>query len=113
LTPIDTATGMPGKPIKVGGDPRFVQITPDGKNAIVTSHLKLSYATTISLASKTVIAKTEIAGSAEHFILAPGGKIAYVVSLDPGAITVLNTATGKTMRTYHVQGAPPYIALVP
>jgi DNA-binding beta-propeller fold protein YncE len=35
VTPITLATGTPGKPIKVGGSPGQIVITPDGKTAYV------------------------------------------------------------------------------
>jgi YVTN family beta-propeller protein len=37
VTPISTATGTAGKPIKVGLFPDAIAITPDGKTAYVAS----------------------------------------------------------------------------
>ena len=37
MTPVATATNTPGKPIKVGGNPAALAITPDGRTAYVVS----------------------------------------------------------------------------
>jgi YVTN family beta-propeller protein len=37
VTPINTATNMPGKAIKVGAGPSAIAITPNGKTAYVTN----------------------------------------------------------------------------
>ena len=37
VTPIRTATNRAGQPIRVGGGPSSIAITPDGKTAYVTS----------------------------------------------------------------------------
>ena len=37
MTPINTATGKPGKAIKVGGGRHAIAITPDGKTAYVAN----------------------------------------------------------------------------
>ena len=38
VTPINTATNEAGHPIRVGGDPQAIAITPDGKTAYVVNH---------------------------------------------------------------------------
>jgi YVTN family beta-propeller protein len=38
VTPIQTATGTAGQPIKVGESPVFIAITPDGKTAYVANY---------------------------------------------------------------------------
>ena len=38
MTPIATATNTARKPIKVGGDPDAIAITPDGKTAYVANY---------------------------------------------------------------------------
>ena len=37
MTPIDVATSMPGKPIRVGRLPVAIAITPDGKTAYIVN----------------------------------------------------------------------------
>jgi YVTN family beta-propeller protein len=37
VTPVNTATNRPGKPIKVGADPQGIAVTPDGKTVYVTN----------------------------------------------------------------------------
>ena len=39
MTPIATATNTPGKPIKVGGNPAALAITPDGRTVYAASFL--------------------------------------------------------------------------
>ena len=38
MTPIDIATKAPGAVIPVGGNPRGIAITPDGKTAYVANN---------------------------------------------------------------------------
>jgi hyaluronoglucosaminidase len=117
LTPIDTATGATGKPIALGLSPRFVLITPDGKYAYVSGHSAVSghsvtsLITAVLLKTGTPLAPIKIRGHAEHFVLAPGGKTAYLVSLDPGTVTPVSTVTAKAGRPISVQGSPSYIAI--
>jgi len=39
VTPINLATGKPGRPIKVGKDPAAITITPNGRTAYVSNGL--------------------------------------------------------------------------
>ena len=57
MTPISTATGKPGKPIKVGGGASTMAITPNGKSAAVT-------APAASAAAKAAAAPGAAAGAA-------------------------------------------------
>jgi hypothetical protein len=57
--------------------------------------------------------RIRVEGSAEHFVLAPDGRTAYVVSLHPGTVTPIITATAKAGQPISLQGAPAYIAITP
>ena len=66
MTPIETATGSAGKPIKTGRFPFAIAITPDGKTTYVVN--QFSMVTPITIATNT--SGTPIkAGARPHAIL--------------------------------------------
>jgi YVTN family beta-propeller protein len=98
LTPIDTATNTPGRPINVGMDPGQVVMSPDGSTVYVISVMSQTI-TPISTA-------TNKAGPAIHITvtdgatmgLTPDGKTLYVTGTT-GTVTAYSAVTGKAIRT--------------
>jgi len=98
VTPVNTATGTPGKPIRVGLG-RFgvsvpqIAITPNGKTAYVTTNT--GAVTPITTATNTVGAAAYVNGGPRSWggaiAITPDGKTAYVTTLS--GVTPITTAT--------------------
>ena len=109
VTPVNTATGTPGKPIRVGLG-RFgvsvpqIAITPNGKTAYVTG--PFGWVTPISTATNTPGKPIHVAGGHIRAIaITPNGKTAYVTT-NTGAVTPITTATNTVGAAAYVNGGP-------
>ncbi len=89
VTPIRAAANKAGKAITVGGLPRYMAITPNGKTAYVSSG---STVTAIRTATNTTLKAISV-GNAGDIAITPNGKTAYVVN--GSTVTPINTATNK------------------
>jgi len=113
VTPINTATGTPGKQIHVGRGfltgPGWIAITPDGKTVYVTGP---GTVTPINTATGTPgtpihIGRTLFFGNgmfSENIAITPDGKIVYVLD-QAGRVTPISTATNTPGRPIHVGGS--------
>jgi len=83
VTPINTMTNRPGKPIKVGDSPLAVAITPGGKTAYVANS---GSGTVIPIATATNTPGKPIkSGNSPAWIaITPNGKTAYVANQGAG-----------------------------
>ena len=113
VTPITTATNMPGTPITVGSGPWTlydvgqIAITPDGKTAYVTTGTSV---TPISTATNTPgkpihLGKVNIPGGGGpggQIVITPDGKTAYVTT--GSGVTPISTATNTPGKPIHVVG---------
>ena len=118
VTPINTATGTPGKQIHVGRGfltgPGWIAITPDGKTVYVTGP---GTVTPINTATGTPGTPIHIGRCSPlcddgHIAITPDGKTAYV--LTGSSVTPINTATNTPGKPIHVAGAPAQlIAITP
>jgi YVTN family beta-propeller protein len=88
VTPIDLATGTPGKPILVGGSPSGIAITPDGATAYVTSPDN-NTVVPINLATGTPGKPIPAGDDPQAIAINPQGTAAYVVNMNGGNVTVL------------------------
>ena len=121
VTPVSTATGTPGKPIYIDGNPfhypDFIAITPDGKTAYVTQQASGTI-TPISTATGTPgkpihVGATGFLGPVQ-IAITPDGKTAYVTTRS-GTVTPINTATNIPGKPIPVvgHGGPVWIAFTP
>lgn len=126
LTPIDLATGKPGRPIAAGDGPAGIAITPDGKTAYVTDAGVSSLADTltpIDLATGKPEAPITVGEGPEGIAITPDGATAYVAdsgAIIPGqsgaighSVTPVDLATGKALAPITVGNAPEAVALSP
>jgi DNA-binding beta-propeller fold protein YncE len=115
VTPISTATGTPGKPIPVGGSPRFgdphrgnpvgqIAITPDGKTAYVAFGSDVTPINTATgTPGKTIHVGGQLNGALDTQIaITPDGKTAYLIT--GSGVTPISTATNTPGKTIHVGG---------
>ena len=103
VTPISTATNMPGKPINAGESPGAIAITPDGKTAYVLSQRGVvPISTATNEPGKPVNAGKDLTGIA----ITPNGKTAYVVSTFSATVTPIRTATNTALKAIKI-GKPP------
>jgi len=114
VIPISTATNTAGLPIKVGGGPDAIAITPDGKTAYVLDYYR-NHVTPIRTATNTALPPITVAAShPTHIAITPDGKTAYVVSPGvAGTVTPIRTATNTALRAINVGSRPGAIAITP
>jgi YVTN family beta-propeller protein len=89
VTPIDTATGKPGKAIKVGNASAAIAITPDGKTAYVVSTLS-DTVTPIQTATNKALKPIKV-GNSGPTAITPNGKTAYVADAFSDNVTPTRT----------------------
>ena len=103
VTPINTATNEPGRPINVGQSPGAIAITPDGKTAYVLSQRGVvPVSTATDKPGKPINAGKDLTGIA----ITPDGKTAYVVSTLSAAVTPIRIATDTALKAIKI-GIPP------
>jgi DNA-binding beta-propeller fold protein YncE len=130
VTPINTATNKPGKPIHVGFSPDAfhgqIVITPDGKTAYVTTTTvngcgpqaqQCTYTVTpISTATNMPGKPIHVGSGPAYFtggiVITPDGKTAYIAT--GSGVTPISTATGTPGKPIHVgSSSTPAIAITP
>jgi DNA-binding beta-propeller fold protein YncE len=104
VTPVNTVTNTPGKPIKVGNSPGSMAITPDGRTVYVSSSLGI-----VPINTATNKAGKALKGLTGPIAITPDGKTAYV-SGSRGIVPV-NTASNTAGKPIKVAGRP--IAITP
>jgi DNA-binding beta-propeller fold protein YncE len=131
VTPVNTATGTPGKPIRVAGlavrvsqlDGDEIVFTPDGKTAYVTTESGTPHdvrghytatVTPISTATGTPGKPIHIPGRnffdrSALIAITPDGKTAYVSYPLSPTITPINTATNTPGKPINIPGQNPYV----
>ena len=96
VTPIDTASGTAGKPIRVGTsdaggcEADAIAITPDGKTAYVTNY---TAGTVTAIAAGTAGPPIPVGKAPSYIAITPDGKTAYVSNAGSGTVTPIRVAT--------------------
>jgi DNA-binding beta-propeller fold protein YncE len=117
LTPIPSATNVPGKPISVGavGGPQAMAITPDGKTIYLGwPNAVLPVSTVTDTAGKPV----QLGQMPSQILITPNGKTAYVLTLSAGPSEIIPIATatnspGKAIKVGLTVGGPYQMAITP
>jgi DNA-binding beta-propeller fold protein YncE len=91
LYPVDTATGVIGKVIKVASDPSGIAVTPNGRDLYVLGTKEITPVVTAPFA-----AAAPVKISSPGMAIAPNSKTAYF--LDPDNLAVLPLATASNTR---------------
>jgi YVTN family beta-propeller protein len=91
VTPIPTATNVPGPPIAIGVNVADIAISPDGATAYVTG-FSPDDVTPIHVATNTAGTPIAVSGGADGISFAPDGKTLYVASFT-STVTPIDTAT--------------------
>ena len=127
LVPVSTATGTPGKAIRVPAEPGMVvrariAITPDGRTVYVTTSAGRTIAAVSTVTGrviKLIRIGTKRHGSADSIAVTPDGGTVYVADTGDGTIVPISTATNRAGRSIsigkpdgHGEG-PSYIAIGP
>src|ERR1019366_9235550 len=119
VTPIRTATGMAGKPIKVGQNPEVIAITPNGRTAYVVSPGP-GTVTPIFTATNTADKPIKVGSfpwdkpikgglTPRAIAITPNGRTAYVVSEFPGTVTPIFTATNTADKPIKIPYSSSYV----
>jgi YVTN family beta-propeller protein len=77
VTPISTATGKAGRPIRVGGGPGSLAVSPDGRAGYVVG---AGSVTVIRTATNTASKPVPVNGTLSDVVFAPNGKTAYIAA---------------------------------
>jgi len=114
VTPITVATNRPGRPIKVGGAPTFIAVTPDGRTLYVAD-LDLGTVTPITVATKTPGKPIKVDGAPVGIAVMSDGKTLYVSDgrRGQGTVTPITVATNTPGKPIKVGGAAGFIAITP
>jgi DNA-binding beta-propeller fold protein YncE len=113
LTPISTATGKPGRAIKVPllYNPGTMAITPDGKTLYVVSPTGAVRPVSTATGKVGRAIRLPAGVQATQIAIAPNGKTAW--TLDAHSVTPISTATNKAGRPIKVGSGPIAIAFTP
>jgi YVTN family beta-propeller protein len=120
VTPIDLATNALGKPIRVGGSPDAIAITPDGKTAYV-GNSSSGTVMPIDLATNALGKPIRVFGrNPDAVMILMGRKTAYIVDGTMGTVTPVDLATntpGRPLKVWHPPSGglngPEWIAIMP
>jgi YVTN family beta-propeller protein len=113
VTPIDTATNKPGKPIKVGSFPDAIAITPNGGTVYVANGGD-GTVTPIDTANGRSGTPIKVGDMPDAIAVTPDGATAYVANAYDGDIVPVNTATNTVGRPIKLgDGVPDAIAITP
>jgi YVTN family beta-propeller protein len=119
LTPISTATNIPGRPIPLGPDlaqPQVMAMTPDGKTIYVAEGLNT--VTPVSTVTNTAGKPIPVGLQPTQILFTPDGKTAYVLTASQTpTLTPIATATNTPGKTIKVErpgpGGPQMMAITP
>jgi YVTN family beta-propeller protein len=111
VTPINTKTGLAGPPIKVGGVPFKVAVTPNGETAYVAD-ISRNVVTPISTATNKAGKPIKVGDGPFTLVITPNGKEVYTANDDSNTVTEISTATNKAAKPIPV-GAYPVLIAVP
>lgn len=104
VSTFDSSTGREvGSPVRVGGLPSSIAITPNGRRAIVLELAKES-ARVIDTGSRTALKPIPLGGPGEYVAIAPDGKIAYVTAAGDPEILVIDLETAALVDSFPVGG---------
>ena len=111
VTPIDTATNTPAKPIPVGPSPGDIVITPDGKTLYVSTGNGV-----VPISTATGTAGTPIRGlHPTDLAITPDGKTLYVTGQTGrmARLTAVSTATNRPGRSAPIPALPSQMVITP
>jgi YVTN family beta-propeller protein len=119
VTPIATATGTPGQPIKVGTSPLAIAITPDRKTVyaastdtpIATATNTPGMVTPVAAATGTPGQPITVGCRPSVMAITPDGETLYVVNQNSGTVTPISTATNTAGKPITVGHSPIAIAI--
>ena len=103
-----------GRPIKVGGGPSAIAITPNGRTAYVANETSGNVSVIDTKTNRVVDRSIRVAGAPCAIAISPDGKTAYVANPLSGVISTINTKTNRVVGLPIRTGrAPSAIAITP
>jgi YVTN family beta-propeller protein/parallel beta-helix repeat protein len=109
---IDIATGTVITKVKVGGAPKEIAITPNGKTAYVTNYWHGNISV-IDTATNTVTTTVLLRADPFGVAVTPDGKKVYVTNGDSNNVSVIDTDTNTVTAIVPVGNRPESIAVTP
>jgi YVTN family beta-propeller protein len=102
-----------GEPIDIGGRPKSIAITPDGRFAYVANE-ELDDVSVIDLAKRRIVGEPIAVGEIPGQIaISPDGKTVYVVHPFPLGLSVIDTQTNRVIGNIPLGAYPTGIAISP
>ena len=114
VTPVSTATGTRGQPIRLRHGVSDLAITPDGKTVYADSgggSGRPGYVTAINTATSTPGAPIRVGAGAGPMAITPDGKTLYVAGSD--TVTPVSTVTGTPGQPIRVRSGAGAMAITP
>lgn len=112
VTPISTATGMAGQPIRVGRSPVAMAVTPNGKTLYVVN-ADSGTVTPIHTTTNTAGHQIRVGIGAVSIAVRPAGGSAYVINPLAGTVTRIKTASNTAGSPVRVGRGPALMAITP
>jgi YVTN family beta-propeller protein len=113
ITPVDTGTGVAGKPIGIGPEPIAIAVAPGGRTIYVLHQVPGEL---IPVSTATGKAGRPIGGSWTDqgvMAMAPNGRTIYVLSRAPAGVIPVDIATNTAGKPIRVGSIPTGIAITP
>jgi PQQ-dependent catabolism-associated beta-propeller protein len=129
ITVVNTATDEAVKTFRVGGRPRGIQLSPDGRRLYVAVSRPASaqrptapdraatqiadQVVELSAADGRVVARYDVGSDPEQFAVGRGGRRLYVANEDAGTATITDLKTKRVVATLVVGTEPEGVAISP
>ena len=117
VTPIDTGTDAPGRPVPVTGNVTRMTLTPDGRHLYVLDYGsgggQIGAVTDVDTAKGTASAPITLGENPTAVVFTPDGRTAFIACSDSRFVLPLSTATDTVGQPIAVDSGPTGLAITP
>jgi len=112
VLPVNTETGVAGKPIPIPGGAAGLAVTPDGKTLYAVNS-EAGTVTPVSTATDQPGTPIRVGSAPGDIAITPDGTTAYVTDEGASTVTPINLATNTAGKPIPVIGEPGLVAVAP
>ncbi len=109
---IDSTKGAVVATVKVGNQPHYIAMTPNGAYAYVTNSASMDVSV-IDTAANTVIATVQLSGQPVGIAITPDGSRAYITLPNNNLVALLSVMLNGVLAYIPVNGRPYQVAITP